>query len=148
VSAWKLNGSPQVPVGVVVTTAAQKAIGLNNWNAANQYITLVATTMSSAISKDRRERSRRCVTSAGITTVNFADSTLYPSTWGSFDTTTPYPKNNNFFGPGGRVINDKAVTTSASSSSRSKTFSSTPPPRMTGITIISMTSCLGTSPAE
>jgi outer membrane receptor for ferric coprogen and ferric-rhodotorulic acid len=110
VSAWRLNGSPQVANGVITATNAQKAIGINNWNAANPFITLVGndnvvrnfqgTAVSAPVGS---------FTSAGTTTPNLANSSLFPDAWHAFDTTNPYPKNNNFFGPGGRVTNGQGA---------------------------------------
>ncbi len=110
VSAWRLNGSPLVPVGVVATTAAQKATGLNNWNAANPFVTLVGNDntvrnfQGTAVSAPAG-----AFTSAGVATANLSNSSLFPSTWSAFDPATPYPKNNNFFGPGGRVTNGQGA---------------------------------------
>lgn len=111
VSAWKLNGSPLVPNGVVVTTAAQKAEGINNWNATNPFVTLVGndgvvrnfqgTAVSAPVG---------AFTSAGVATSTLADSTLFPAMWSTFNSgSDPYPRKANFFGTGGRVTDGQGA---------------------------------------
>jgi len=97
VSLWRASGSPLVANGVLVASAAQKAIGINNRNATNPRLTLVGN------DNTVRNFQGTAISLPLARTANAVNSTLFPDVWAGFDSANPYPLKANFSGPGGHA---------------------------------------------